>query len=817
MNFEEAYHNTRKFEGGYSNHPADKGGATLYGISSNNWPKEFHKLKALVDSGQKDQAEVFTRDFYKKNFWDALDIENITPDMRAEVFDAAVNHGIGNAKKFLANSTSKEEFLNQRQDFINDIVKNDPTQKVFKTGWDNRIQAQKDQNGGSAVNEEIKKPDAFKDFGVTISDKQPNAFIDFSINTDDAFSLDKNKIGELKKSMIDQNTGAPSVIRQIVGSSVDPESRLATLQKYYPDAQPYGENNFIFTSPETKKPTLYNPKGLDIGDVASASREAFITVGGGAGAVLGAVAGPPGVVIGAGLGTGIGSNFWDIWTNLTGQVEDVRGFKEVASGTALETVAGSFGEGIGRGIPVAIKTAIGGAKETSKAIIKQFERFGITPPLSTASKTSTFGRLEAGLSQNIVSSEIMEEQAQQVISQSNKSLNNIISKYGKPKTKQGAGAVIYEATEKSIERIEKTTTDLYEKAYELVGADTPVNPSSLKKLYEELTAELSKAPQARLKTLSPAIEQIKGILADSTDGGIDFQTLRAIRTDIGRNLKDPLSSGATASQNVAMKRVYAALSEDMGNVAKEMGSDAANAISRADTYKRAYETTAAKTLEKILKFDTDEKAYKFAINASKDGGSSLSLLRKRFTQEEWDTVSATVLDSLGKGADGVDFSISRFVSNYNKLAPEARDILFKGGKYKESGKALDDFAELMTELKKNSRFTNTSNTAGAIQVSMLLHGLGYSGAGFFAAGGEPDIKGAGGALLGFLAPRMAAKLITNPEFIKWLAEPVKSGTVDMTAHFSRLIAIGEVSPELREPIQSYINALEINSRDELQK
>ncbi|WP_181708716.1 glycosyl hydrolase 108 family protein [Chthonobacter rhizosphaerae] len=142
--FEKAYKQTRAFEGGYANHPNDRGGATIFGISSKYWPEDFALVKSLVDQGRTDEAEAYTRDFYKKNFWDASGAENASPEMQPLIFDAAVNHGVGAAKRMFASAGSDPTaFLDARQGYMDQIVQNDPSQAVFQQGWQNRVDGQR--------------------------------------------------------------------------------------------------------------------------------------------------------------------------------------------------------------------------------------------------------------------------------------------------------------------------------------------------------------------------------------------------------------------------------------------------------------------------------------------------------------------------------------------------------------------------------------------------------------------------------------------------------------------------------------------------
>ncbi len=63
-----------------------------------------------------------------------------------------------------------------------------------------------------------------------------------------------------------------------------------------------------------------------------------------------------------------------------------------------------------------------------------------------------------------------------------------------------------------------------------------------------------------------------------------------------------------------------------------------------------------------------------------------------------------------------------------------------------------------------------------------------------------------GAVGAIVAPRLAAKLITSPAFVKWLTTPITSPT-GILAHVGRLAGIAVAEPELREAIDQYTAAL----------
>jgi hypothetical protein len=109
---------------------------------------------------------------------------------------------------------------------------------------------------------------------------------------------------------INKTTGAPVGVRAAVGAATTGEDKLATLRKFFPDAQQYDKDNFIYTDPKTKRPTLMNENnpvffGIPLptmGDIAGAGPEIAEFAGAGLGAGLMAPFTPAAMVGGAGAG-----------------------------------------------------------------------------------------------------------------------------------------------------------------------------------------------------------------------------------------------------------------------------------------------------------------------------------------------------------------------------------------------------------------------------------------------------------------------------------------------------------------------------------
>ncbi|SMF94590.1 Predicted Peptidoglycan domain-containing protein [Methylomagnum ishizawai] len=96
--FLRAFREVVGIEGRYSNHPADSGGETLYGIT-------LATARAAGYSGPMKLMPLSeARRIYKREFWDKLNLDAIadtSPEVALEVFEQGVNMGIARAGRNL--------------------------------------------------------------------------------------------------------------------------------------------------------------------------------------------------------------------------------------------------------------------------------------------------------------------------------------------------------------------------------------------------------------------------------------------------------------------------------------------------------------------------------------------------------------------------------------------------------------------------------------------------------------------------------------------------------------------------------------------
>ena len=149
-------------EGGYVNHPADRGGPTKYGVTQKTLAR--HRGAWVTEQDVQDMPREEAEEIYEHTYWiqpgyDSLDI---SPTMEEMVLDAAIHHGTHKCTKMLqaaVNATQDGDlgpktrasidrlddfqlaayFIAERVVFFGEIVDNDHSQAVFIEGWLKRM------------------------------------------------------------------------------------------------------------------------------------------------------------------------------------------------------------------------------------------------------------------------------------------------------------------------------------------------------------------------------------------------------------------------------------------------------------------------------------------------------------------------------------------------------------------------------------------------------------------------------------------------------------------------------------------------------
>ena len=135
-----------RFEGGYSNDPADHGGTTNRGVTQATYDEYRHLLElpcrpvAEIEPGEVEGV-------YRRLFWEPCGAEHLDWPMSLFVFDAAVNQGSARARTMLlaaqlADVSPAMELYAlaaiRRYLYLRTAM-TDPTQRKFLAGWERRV------------------------------------------------------------------------------------------------------------------------------------------------------------------------------------------------------------------------------------------------------------------------------------------------------------------------------------------------------------------------------------------------------------------------------------------------------------------------------------------------------------------------------------------------------------------------------------------------------------------------------------------------------------------------------------------------------
>lgn len=144
--FLEVHKLTAEFEGGWSNHPADPGGKTMYGVTErvyHAWLKSKKRKLKPVKQIKREEAE----ELYYEEYWLRAGCDKLANGVDRMVYDAAVNSGVSKSRQWLMKSiggTDKETVQRLaaiRMAFLRRLK----TWKTFGKGWTRRVTAMEKQ------------------------------------------------------------------------------------------------------------------------------------------------------------------------------------------------------------------------------------------------------------------------------------------------------------------------------------------------------------------------------------------------------------------------------------------------------------------------------------------------------------------------------------------------------------------------------------------------------------------------------------------------------------------------------------------------
>ncbi len=517
------------------------------------------------------------------------------------------------------------------------------------------------------------------------------------------------------------------------------------------------------------------------------------------------------------------------------------GVKEMGGGPIaqlLATLAGGMTPAaVAEGLPKAFKSLFTGKKSPAdiQKTIDEFAQIGAKPSAGQATENPLVRSIEAvvGKSPGGVAP-IKEKAIQQQEALKNK-VDDIATGLSPKASGEIAGRKIEKGIEEGIAAKKETQAGLYEQFDNLLPKGTEVTVDNTTKILNELTNPVPGMKSTSATLANPKIQEIKTALERDMFGDVkkyedelrksgftepviqkllsqlkvetkpvSYDALKRIRSQVGGMIES--SSFGSDVPTGELKRLYGALSDDMKIAAKATGPEAEKALTRANKYTKAMHERIDTVQRVVDKNGGPEKVFQAATSGTAEGATTLRAVLKTLPDDAKKTLVSTMLRRLGRATPGrqndigTEFSTETFLTNWNRLSPEAKSAM-SGPMGKQYAEDLNKVAKVASNLREGSKvYSNPSGTA-PLKAAIVTYGALGTGIG---TGNLPGIAGA----LSYLASnRGAAKLLTNPEFVNWLAKAPKPNSKDWGAYATRLTAISQMYPEDSEAIADVQNKM----------
>lgn len=210
--------------------------------------------------------------------------------------------------------------------------------------------------------------------------------------------------------------------------------------------------------------------------------------------------------------------------------------------------------------------------------------------------------------------------------------------------------------------------------------------------------------------------------------GLTYHGIRDLRSRVGEMLEGGILPEGWSGRE--LKRLYGALTEDLGQAVENAGGPRAKALwERANRY-TALVNDRREALAKIVGSNGDapaetvfDRLTAMASSSSRADIERLAQARKVMDKGEWNDVASAAVSRLGRDVEG-NFSPARFVSDWGKISDQGKNLLFRSGGRADLARNLDDIATISSRWKEvYQKFGNPSGTAQNVGFLGLGAGL----------------------------------------------------------------------------------------------
>lgn len=428
--------------------------------------------------------------------------------------------------------------------------------------------------------------------------------------------------------------------------------------------------------------------------------------------------------------------------------------------------------------------------------IADFEAAGTMPTAGQAAQNARMQGAESLLSKTPGASGQMRQAAQNQAEQVAQGMESIAGRLSPMADPAKAGRTIERGISGAggfMDRFKAESANLYGKLDNVFPPNTPIFVNNTESALAKLATPTSRMQSTSGQFIDSKIEKLRAALGEDLDWNalmgrgrtVPYQGLKELRTRIGEKLADiGFGVGDNSIARSDLKRLYGALSQDMSDAVKGV-PEAQQAWGRANAYYAAGQSRIDALARVVDKNGGPEAVFNAATSGTKDGATTLRTVMQSLKPDEQKVLASTVIRRLGKAtpgqqnATGDEFSMSTFLTNWNKLSPQAKSALFDrfGSGFRSD---MDAVARMAANVRQGSKvFANPSGTATA--------GAGLTAAGTFIGAlmtGHPIT--ASSVASGVVSANLLSRLMTNPVFIRFLSRNIDVPRGGMTANVANL-------------------------------
>lgn len=272
-----------------------------------------------------------------------------------------------------------------------------------------------------------------------------------------------------------------------------------------------------------------------------------------------------------------------------------------------------------------------------------------------------------------------------------------------------AGSMLRPALQDLIERNNREI----DRAYADLRRVTNTNLfSAVRNTRTALEAVLRARRGARMARPERGLEDIISL----TGGAVSFNQLQRARNHMAQMIEWARANPNPGFDVADLRRLYAAMTADMEATVRQHAyvhpDRAADALHLSHMTAQTFIEQNG-MLQRVLNVRADERMVGSLITAAQERTGNLRLLaelRAGLHPNDFHQIAGSLLSELGHSPATGEFSLNRFVTGWNKLSQNARQILFSPQHLRN----IEEIVGMGEHIRGALRESNTSHTAGVL-------------------------------------------------------------------------------------------------------